>query len=77
MPATNTTKPIHSSVVPLKSVTAILLFTMLPSMRLTSRLGLRLVRWNSTAGPTLPPLMTALRTDLKTAMRAKDTPRYF
>ncbi|PYH67378.1 uncharacterized protein BO88DRAFT_344483 [Aspergillus vadensis CBS 113365] len=48
---------------------------MLPSMRLTSRLGLRLVRWNSTAGPTLPPLMTALRTDLKTAMRAKDTPR--
>ncbi|GAA86043.1 hypothetical protein RIB2604_00601270 [Aspergillus luchuensis] len=50
---------------------------MFPSMRLTSRLGLRLVRWNSTAGPTLPPLMTALRTDLKTAMRAKDTPRYF
>ncbi|PWY90697.1 GatB/YqeY domain-containing protein [Aspergillus heteromorphus CBS 117.55] len=51
---------------------------MLQSMRLTPRLGLglavRQVRWNST-GPVLPPLMATLRTDLKTAMRAKDKPR--
>ncbi|RAH42792.1 uncharacterized protein BO66DRAFT_390561 [Aspergillus aculeatinus CBS 121060] len=49
---------------------------MFPALRSTSsRLGLRLVRWNSTDSPILPPLMTKLRTDLKTAMRAKDTPR--
>ncbi|PYH48918.1 uncharacterized protein BP01DRAFT_353221 [Aspergillus saccharolyticus JOP 1030-1] len=41
----------------------------------SSRLGLRLVRWSSTDSPVLPPLITKLRTDLKTAMRAKDTPR--
>ncbi|KAL4957208.1 hypothetical protein BDW69DRAFT_43983 [Aspergillus filifer] len=41
--------------------------------RLT-RLGLYQARWNSTA-PTQPPLMTTLKTDLKTAMRAKDTDR--
>ncbi|KAJ5466660.1 hypothetical protein N7539_009389 [Penicillium diatomitis] len=49
---------------------------MLQSMRLSVRGPLRSVRWNSTAGPTLPPLMTTLRNDLKTAMRAKDTYRY-
>ncbi|EPS27248.1 hypothetical protein POX_e06223 [Penicillium oxalicum] len=48
---------------------------MLQSMRLSLRVPLRSVRWNSTAGPTLPPLMTTLRNDLKTAMRAKDTHR--
>ncbi|PYH96528.1 GatB/YqeY domain-containing protein [Aspergillus ellipticus CBS 707.79] len=51
---------------------------MFQSLRLTPRLGLglavRQVRWNSTA-PALPPLMATLRTDLKTAMRAKDKPR--
>ncbi|KAJ5321960.1 uncharacterized protein MYU51_002633 [Penicillium brevicompactum] len=41
---------------------------------LPARLPARLVRWNST-GPVLPPLMATLRTDLKTAMRAKDTTR--
>ncbi|RAL07212.1 uncharacterized protein BO97DRAFT_409165 [Aspergillus homomorphus CBS 101889] len=49
---------------------------MFPALRTTSsRLGLRLVRWSSTDSPVLPPLITKLRTDLKTAMRAKDTPR--
>ncbi|KAL4927320.1 uncharacterized protein BDV17DRAFT_131073 [Aspergillus undulatus] len=44
------------------------------STRLT-RLGLYQARWNSTASPSVPPLMATLRTDLKTAMRAKDTDR--
>lgn len=50
--------------------------TMFQSIRvaLPARLPARLVRWNST-GPVLPPLMGTLRTDLKTAMRAKDTTR--
>ncbi|KAJ5443470.1 uncharacterized protein N7458_007342 [Penicillium daleae] len=48
---------------------------MFQSMRLSVRVPLRSVRWNSTAGPTLPPLMATLRNDLKTAMRAKDTHR--
>ncbi|OOF94929.1 hypothetical protein ASPCADRAFT_208581 [Aspergillus carbonarius ITEM 5010] len=48
---------------------------MFQSLRSTPRLGLRLVRWNSTGGPTLPPLIATLRADLKTAMRAKDTAR--
>ncbi|KAF3391485.1 Altered inheritance of mitochondria protein 41 [Penicillium rolfsii] len=48
---------------------------MFQSMRVSVRVPLRSVRWNSTAGPTLPPLMATLRNDLKTAMRAKDTPR--
>ncbi|KAJ5530208.1 hypothetical protein N7527_003601 [Penicillium freii] len=47
---------------------------MFQSIRFSSRLPARLVRWNST-GPVLPPLMATLRTDLKTAMRAKDTTR--
>ncbi|KAJ5812627.1 hypothetical protein N7474_008928 [Penicillium riverlandense] len=46
---------------------------MLALRRLPAR-GLAGLRWSST-GPTLPPLMSQLRTDLKTAMRAKDTPR--
>ncbi|CAI7650034.1 hypothetical protein N7533_008490 [Penicillium manginii] len=37
--------------------------------------SMRFVRWNSTASPATPPLMVTLRTDLKTAMRAKDTSR--
>ncbi|KAJ5169221.1 uncharacterized protein N7482_004815 [Penicillium canariense] len=48
---------------------------MLRSLRLFTRVPVRSVRWNSTAGPTLPPLMATLRNDLKTAMRAKDTSR--
>ncbi|KAJ5888989.1 hypothetical protein N7495_009030 [Penicillium taxi] len=48
---------------------------MLRTLGLFPKPSLRLVRWNSTSGPVLPPLMTTLRTDLKTAMRAKDTPR--
>ncbi|OJJ55085.1 hypothetical protein ASPSYDRAFT_158889 [Aspergillus sydowii CBS 593.65] len=48
---------------------------MLRALRLTTRLGLYQVRWNSTASPSLPPLMATLRTDLKTAMRSKDTDR--
>jgi hypothetical protein len=47
---------------------------MFQSIRVSARLPARLVRWNST-GPVLPPLMATLRTDLKTAMRAKDTTR--
>ncbi|KAJ5095059.1 hypothetical protein N7532_007350 [Penicillium argentinense] len=51
---------------------------MFHSLRLSTRAPLRsmrMVRWNSTASPTTPPLMATLRTDLKTAMRAKDTSR--
>ncbi|KAL2847470.1 hypothetical protein BJY01DRAFT_212634 [Aspergillus pseudoustus] len=48
---------------------------MLRTLRPTTRLGLYQARWNSTASPSLPPLMTKLRTDLKTAMRAKDAAR--
>ncbi|KAL2867203.1 uncharacterized protein BJX67DRAFT_107816 [Aspergillus lucknowensis] len=48
---------------------------MFRALRQTTRLGLHQARWNSTAGPTLPPMMATLRTDLKTAMRAKDTER--
>ncbi|KAL4784094.1 hypothetical protein BJX76DRAFT_328295 [Aspergillus varians] len=44
-------------------------------LRQTTRLGLYQARWNSTASPSLPPLMATLRTDLKTAMRSKDTDR--
>lgn len=54
-------------------------FTMFTSLRLAPRLNnvLRpVVRWNSTASPASPPLMTKIRTDLKVAMRAKDTSRY-
>ncbi|KAL1845495.1 hypothetical protein Plec18170_009752 [Paecilomyces lecythidis] len=40
-----------------------------------ARLGLRAVRCNSTATSGTPPLMSKIRTDLKTAMRAKDTTR--
>ncbi|KAL3471853.1 hypothetical protein BJX99DRAFT_16139 [Aspergillus californicus] len=47
---------------------------MLRTLRQTTRLGLQ-VRWNSSASPATPPLMAKLRTDLKTAMRAKDTDR--
>ncbi|KAL1992072.1 hypothetical protein VTN49DRAFT_4104 [Thermomyces lanuginosus] len=43
--------------------------------RIASRLALRAVRFNSTANPTTPPLMAKLRSDLKDAMRAKDTTR--
>ncbi|KAJ5693444.1 hypothetical protein N7462_002867 [Penicillium macrosclerotiorum] len=48
---------------------------MFNSFRLSSRVAVRSVRWNSSANPTTPPLMTVLRNDLKTAMRAKDTSR--
>lgn len=44
------------------------------SLRLPARLPLRAVRWNSSA-PTTPPLMAKIRSDLKVAMRAKDTAR--
>ncbi|KAL4876667.1 hypothetical protein BJY04DRAFT_140043 [Aspergillus karnatakaensis] len=44
-------------------------------LRQTTRLGLYQARWNSTASSSTPPLMATLRTDLKTAMRAKDTDR--
>ncbi|KAJ5081328.1 hypothetical protein NUU61_009592 [Penicillium alfredii] len=33
------------------------------------------LRWNSSTSPATPPLLATLRTDLKTAMRAKDTSR--
>lgn len=49
---------------------------MFNSLRFTSRLGLRAVRWNSTASSGSPPLMAQMRNDLKVAMRAKDTARY-
>ncbi|KAL4914089.1 hypothetical protein BDW62DRAFT_149129 [Aspergillus aurantiobrunneus] len=48
---------------------------MLRTLRQTTRLGLYQARWNSTATPSLPPLMAKLRADLKTAMRSKDTDR--
>ncbi|KAL4945228.1 hypothetical protein BDV06DRAFT_185195 [Aspergillus oleicola] len=51
---------------------------MLRALRQTTRLtrlGLYQARWNSTTTPIQPPLMTKLKTDLKTAMRAKDTDR--
>ncbi|KAJ5216575.1 uncharacterized protein N7498_002982 [Penicillium cinerascens] len=50
---------------------------MFQAARFTSRVPLRTplwVRWNSSS-PVLPPLMSTLRNDLKTAMRAKDTSR--
>jgi len=47
---------------------------MFNAIRFSSRLGLRAVRWNSTSS-SVPPLMVTLRSDLKNAMRAKDTPR--
>ncbi|KAJ6122655.1 hypothetical protein N7512_005120 [Penicillium capsulatum] len=47
---------------------------MLNATRFCARVPLRSVRWNSTA-PVMPPLMNTLRTDLKAAMRAKDTTR--
>ncbi|EAW19651.1 uncharacterized protein NFIA_027250 [Aspergillus fischeri NRRL 181] len=48
---------------------------MLRTLRSTSRLNLIPVRWNSTASPASPPLMARIRSDLKVAMRAKDTAR--
>lgn len=53
-------------------------FTMFKSLRLAPRLNVLrpVVRWNSSASPASPPLMAKIRTDLKTAMRAKDTSRY-
>ncbi|KAL4742664.1 hypothetical protein BDV11DRAFT_180384 [Aspergillus similis] len=48
---------------------------MLKVLRQTTRLGLYQARWNSTASPSLPPLLATLKADLKTAMRAKDTDR--
>lgn len=36
------------------------------------RLPLRSVRWNSTANDQIPPLLLTMRSDLKTAMKAKD-----
>ncbi|EED20701.1 conserved hypothetical protein [Talaromyces stipitatus ATCC 10500] len=47
---------------------------MFNAVRFSSRVGLRTVRWNSTSS-SVPPLMVKLRSDLKDAMRAKDTPR--
>ncbi|KAL2217826.1 Yqey-like protein-domain-containing protein [Thermoascus aurantiacus ATCC 26904] len=48
---------------------------MFAPLRFSTRLGLRAVRYNSTSAPATPPLMAKIRTDLKNAMRAKDTPR--
>ncbi|KAL4760890.1 uncharacterized protein BDW70DRAFT_55878 [Aspergillus foveolatus] len=48
---------------------------MIKVLRTTTRLGLYQARWNSTASPSLPPLLATLKADLKTAMRAKDTDR--
>ncbi|KAL2012503.1 hypothetical protein VTN00DRAFT_28 [Thermoascus crustaceus] len=48
---------------------------MFTPLRFSTRLGLRAVRYNSTSAPATPPLMAKIRTDLKTAMRAKDTAR--
>ncbi|KAJ9313409.1 hypothetical protein DTO271D3_6272 [Paecilomyces variotii] len=48
---------------------------MFTPLRFSARLGLRSVRYNSTATSGAPPLMAKIRTDLKTAMRAKDTAR--
>ncbi|KAF4188904.1 hypothetical protein CNMCM7927_000478 [Aspergillus lentulus] len=48
---------------------------MFRTLRSTSRLNLSPVRWNSTASPASPPLMAKIRSDLKVAMRAKDTAR--
>ncbi|GAQ05867.1 altered inheritance of mitochondria protein 41, mitochondrial [Aspergillus lentulus] len=48
---------------------------MFRTLRSTSRLNLSPVRWNSTASPASPPLMARIRSDLKVAMRAKDTAR--
>ncbi|KAH2230473.1 hypothetical protein KXV37_002990 [Aspergillus fumigatus] len=48
---------------------------MLRTLRSTSRLSLSPVRWNSTTSPASPPLMARIRSDLKVAMRAKDTAR--
>ncbi|PKX90625.1 uncharacterized protein P174DRAFT_453563 [Aspergillus novofumigatus IBT 16806] len=48
---------------------------MFRTLRSTSRLNLSPVRWNSTASPASPPLMAKIRSDLKVAMRAKDTTR--
>ncbi|KAJ5577530.1 uncharacterized protein N7459_006494 [Penicillium hispanicum] len=48
---------------------------MFQTIRFSARVPLRLVRWNSTTNPVMPPLMGTLRADLKTAMRAKDTSR--
>lgn len=51
---------------------------MFKPLRLAPRLNVLrpVVRWNSTASPASPPLMAKIRTDLKVAMRAKDTSRY-
>ncbi|KAL4818445.1 hypothetical protein BDW67DRAFT_183161 [Aspergillus spinulosporus] len=48
---------------------------MLKVLRSATRLGFYQARWNSTASPSLPPLLATLKADLKTAMRAKDTDR--
>ncbi|KAE8146955.1 hypothetical protein BDV25DRAFT_43095 [Aspergillus avenaceus] len=44
-------------------------------LRFAPRQHLCLVRWNSTGSPATPPLMAKIRSDLKVAMRAKDTAR--
>lgn len=49
---------------------------MLNLVRFPARLGLRSVRCNSTATSVAPPLLAKLRSDLKDAMKAKDTARY-
>ncbi|RJE26857.1 hypothetical protein PHISCL_00769 [Aspergillus sclerotialis] len=52
---------------------------MFNSLRITSRLPLRTLRWNSTVtgakAPQTPPLMQTMKSDLKTAMKAKDSVR--
>lgn len=49
---------------------------MLNLVRFSARSGLRSVRCNSTATSGAPPLLAKLRSDLKDAMKAKDTARY-
>jgi hypothetical protein len=73
---------IHSNTHPLSFVPSCItiqfylshLTKMFKAIRFSSRVGLRTVRWNSTSS-SVPPLMAKLRSDLKDAMRAKDTPR--
>ncbi|KAF9895068.1 hypothetical protein FE257_004697 [Aspergillus nanangensis] len=48
---------------------------MFRTLRLSTRLTFRSARWNSTSSPATPPLMAKIRSDLKVAMRAKDTAR--
>ncbi|KAB8070941.1 hypothetical protein BDV29DRAFT_180018 [Aspergillus leporis] len=46
---------------------------MFRAQRFTAQLSLRSVRWNSSSSSSTPPLMAKIRSDLKVAMRAKDT----